>query len=90
MNAQELAWLLEFCFNATYQLIRWLRRLLVLQWGPCMVSVSVVNLVMEDVEERALATFDVQLPIWKRYINDTCTALQRDRVQHLLQYLDRV
>ena len=54
------------------------------------VSVSVANLVMEDVEERALASFDIQLPFWKRYVDDTCTVVPKDRVQDLLQHLNGI
>jgi len=25
---------------------------------------------MEDVEERALASYNIQLPFWKRYVDD--------------------
>ena len=41
------------------------------------VSVSVANLVMEDVEERALASYDVELPFWKRYVDDVCTFIPK-------------
>ena len=34
-----------------------------------LVSVSVTNLVMEDIEEHALAIFEVPLPFWKRYVD---------------------
>ena len=54
------------------------------------VSVSAANLVMEDVEERALSTFDTNLPFWKRYVDDTCTAVPADKVESLLQHLNGV
>ena len=34
------------------------------------VSVAVANLAMEDVENRALETFDIHLPFWKRFVDD--------------------
>ena len=52
------------------------------------VSVSVANLVMEDIEERALSTFSVSLPFWKRYADDTCTVVASSKVQDLLQHLN--
>ena len=44
------------------------------------VSVTVANLVMEDVEERALTSFPSTLPFWKRYVDDTCTALRLNQL----------
>ena len=54
------------------------------------VSVSVANIVMEDVEERALASYEIQLPFWKRYVDDVCTVVPKQRVQHLLQHLNGI
>ena len=45
------------------------------------VSVTVANLVMEDVEQRALSSYPSPPPFWKRYVDDTLTALHRDQVQ---------
>ena len=42
------------------------------------VSVAVTNLVMEDVEDRALETFDIHLPFWKHFVDDTCTVVPKD------------
>ena len=47
------------------------------------VSVVVVaNVTMEDVEECVLANYDVQLPFWKHNVDDVCTAVPTDKVQH--------
>ena len=54
------------------------------------VLVTVANLVMEDVEQRALATTDVHPRFWKRYVDDTCTVLPADDVQRFLDHLSRV
>ena len=43
------------------------------RWGPF--SVVIVNLVMEDVEQTALATFHSPPRFWKCYVGDTFTAL---------------
>ena len=45
---------------------------------------------MEDVEDRALESFDVRSPFWKRYVDDTCTAVPSGKVQHLLQHLNSI
>ena len=54
------------------------------------VSVTVANLVMEDVEGRALTTADVHPRFWKRYVDDTCTALPMSRCQEFLEHLNSV
>ena len=54
------------------------------------VSVAIANLVMEDVEERALASYDIQLPFWKRYVDDIFTVVCVDWVQHLLEHLNSI
>ena len=91
LSPDELTKLLTFCLNATYFSFR--GRFFQQTLGTAMespVSVSVANLVMEDVEERALSTFDVDLPFWKRYVDDTCTAVPRNRVQDLLHHLNGI
>ena len=45
---------------------------------------------MEDVEDRALSSYDVQLPFWKRYVCDVCTVVPKNRVQHLLDHLNSI
>ena len=35
-------------------------------------------------------TTDIQLRFWKRYVDDTCTALPAHRLQELLDHLNRV
>ena len=55
-------------------------------WWP--ESVTIANPIMEDVEETALATTNV--PFWKWYFDDTCTALTVHRLQKLLDHLNRV
>ena len=52
------------------------------------VSVTVANLVMEDVEERALVTRPHPLSFWKQYVDDTFTALSEWEVNQFFDYLD--
>ena len=52
------------------------------------VSVVVANLVMEDIEERALATFHSSPRFWKRYVDDTCAALPRSLVDQFHKHLN--
>ena len=88
LSVQEL---LEFSLNATYLCFH--GRFFKQTYGTTMgspVSLSVATFVMEDVEERALASYDVQLPFWKRYVDDICTVVPIDRAQHLLQHLNTI
>ena len=52
------------------------------------VSVSVANLVMDNLEERAVSEF-VSPPIfWKRNVDNICTALPKKLVQQFLEHLN--
>ena len=52
------------------------------------VSVVVADLVMEDVEERALTTYHSPPLFWKRYIDDVCTALLEKDIKKFKKHLD--
>ena len=54
------------------------------------VSVVVADLVMEDVESRALATFPYPLRFWKRYVDDTCCAFKTDLVEDFHCHLNSI
>ena len=54
------------------------------------VSVTVANLVMEDVEERALSSYDTNVVFWKRFVDDVCTSLPIDKIQHFLSHLTSI
>ena len=47
------------------------------------VSVVVAEIVMQHVEERALATCRQTIPLWLRYVDDTFTAIHKDEIGHL-------
>ena len=38
------------------------------------------------VEKRALSTYPLPLPFWKRYVDDTLAVLPQDKVQHFHQH----
>ena len=44
------------------------------------VSVVVAEIVMQHVEERALATCRQTIPLWLRYVDDTFTAVHKDEI----------
>ena len=54
------------------------------------VLVVVANLVMEDVEQEALYTFHTPPRFWRRYIDDTCTALPSDLVDSFHNHLNSI
>ncbi len=55
------------------------------------VSVAVANLVMEDVEQRALNTFTGIRPrFWKIYVDDTFTDLAEDQLQSFHDHLNSI
>ena len=52
------------------------------------VSVTVANLVMEDIEERALEAYHTEIPVWKRYVDDTFVVIQEDLVKEFYSHLN--
>ena len=48
------------------------------------VSAVIANIFMEDFEERAIASAIYKPKIWKRYVDDTFTILDRDQVDILI------
>ena len=52
------------------------------------VSAVIANLYMETFEEQAIESAPSKPKIWKRYVDDTFTILDRDRVDSFLQHLN--
>ena len=46
------------------------------------VSVTGANLVTEDIEERALEAYCTEIPVWKRYMDDTSVVI-RDLIEQI-------
>ena len=55
-----------------------------------LVAVTIANLVMEDVKERAMGTTHIPFRFWKWYVDDTCTALPAGTLQEFLSHLNGV
>ena len=53
-------------------------------------SVVVANLVMEDVEQQALSTYHSPPQFWRRYVDDTRTALPLDLVDSFHKHLNSI
>ena len=52
------------------------------------VSTVIANLYMEIFEEQAIESAPCKPKIWKRYVDDTFTILDRDKVDDFLQHLN--
>ena len=52
------------------------------------VSAVIANLYMESFEEQAITTSSYEPRIWKRYVDDTFTILDRKNVDDFLQHLN--
>ena len=53
------------------------------------VSVVVAEIVMQNIEEQALATYTRTVPLWLRYVDDTFTAVHKDGIDDFHEHLDR-
>ena len=53
------------------------------------VSVVVAELVMQSIEEQALATYKQTVPLWLRYVDDTFTAVNKDEIDTFHEHLNR-
>ena len=91
LSIDNIIYLLEFCLDATYFSFRgkYYKQI----FGTAMdspVSVTVANMVMENVEQRALSTFDYQPLFWKRYVDDTFTALPASVIDRFHKHLNSI
>ena len=53
------------------------------------VSVVVAEIVMQNIEEKALATYSETLPLWLRYVNDTITAVHKNKIDEFYEHLNK-
>ena len=52
------------------------------------VSVVAAEIVMQNIEERALAFYKRTLPLWVRYVDDTFTAVHKDEIDDFHEHLN--
>ena len=52
------------------------------------VSVVVTEIVMQNIEEQALATYSETLPLWLRYVDDTITAVHENKIDEFHEHLN--
>ena len=53
------------------------------------VSVVVAEIVMQNIEKQALATYTRTVPLWLRYVDDTFTAVDKDGINDFHEHLNR-
>ena len=91
LDSENMFSLLDFCLNATYlQFQNFVYQQIHETAMGSSVSVTIANLVMEDIERRALSTFRTPLQFWKRYVDDTCTAIQLCIIEEFHQHLNSI
>ena len=82
---------LKICLNATHLHFRGNNYQQI--FGTAMgspVSAVIANMVMEDVETRALNTFISGPKLWQRYIDDTFVLLKQDKHTHFFNHINAV
>ena len=53
------------------------------------VSVVLAEIVMENIEEQALATYTRTIRLWLRYVDDTFTAVHKDGIDDFHEQTER-
>ena len=51
--------------------------------------VVVAEIVMQNIEEQALATYKRTIPLWLRYVDDRFTAVHKDEIDDFHEHLNR-
>ena len=90
LPAQDIMELLNLCLTSTY--FQFNGKHYKQLHGTAMgspVSVIVAEIVMQAIEERALATYRKTLPIWLRYVDDTFTTVHQDEINALHEHLNK-
>ena len=54
-----------------------------------LVSVVVAEIVMQNIEERALATYKRTVPLWLRYVDNTFTSVHKNEIDDFHKHLNR-
>ena len=91
LTPSEIVSLLELCLNATYFAFRNIYYQQI--HGTAMgspVSVLAADLVMEDIESRALSTYPQPPKFWKQYVDDTCCALKGHHIDDFHRHIDTI
>ena len=82
--------LLNLCFTSTY--FQYNGKHYKQLHGTAMgspVSVVVAEIVMQNIEEQALATYTRTVPLWLRYVDNTFTAVHKYGIDDFHEHLNR-
>ena len=91
LSVQSITSLLRLCLDATFFSFR--GQYYQQTFGTAMgspVSVTVANLVMEEIEQQAISTFNPPPRFWKCYVDDTCTAIPTEPVPTFHHHLNSI
>ena len=89
LPTDDLMDLLHLCLTSTY--FQYNRKHYKQLHGTAMgspVSVVVAEIVMQNIEEQALATYSETLPLWLRYVDDTITAVHESKIDEFHEHLN--
>ena len=76
LPTNDIMELLNLCLTSTYAM-----------GSP--VSIVVAEIVMQSIEEQALATYKQTVPLWLRYVDDTFTTVHKDEIDIFHEHLNR-
>ena len=52
-------------------------------------AVVVAEIVMQNIEEEALATYSETLPLWLRYVDDIITAVHKNKIDEFHEHFNK-
>ena len=90
LPTDDIIYLLNLCLTSTY--FQYNGKHYKQLHGTAMgspVSVVVAEIVMQNIEEQALATYTRTIPLWLRYVDDTFTAVHKDGIDDFHEHLNR-
>ena len=82
--------LLSSCLNTTFFVFEGTYYQVFGRAMGCPVSAVIANLVMEDVEQRALASAPLNPSFWKRFFDDMISTVSENEINGLLQHLNSI
>ena len=90
LPTDDLMDLLNLCLTSTYFQYNGThyKQLHGTAMGSPVSIVVVAEIVMQNIEERALATYKRKQPLWLRYVDETFTAVHKDEIDDFYEHLN--